>query len=91
MKNNPTYKVLLKHNPTGEERLLTLSDWNKGTLFNWFENNYSCDCNRRLEFYRSKGLELGVIDSTCSEEEYSVVYIEDPEGNYVTEDNYEKV
>lgn len=40
-------------------------------VFNWEENNYSCDCNRRIFFESSIGSEL-VDDFPCSDGKYSV-------------------
>lgn len=42
-------------------------------VFNWEENNYSCDCNRRLFFKRAKGEETKEDwDVPCSDGKYSV-------------------
>jgi hypothetical protein len=35
----------------------SLEELEHGIVFNWSENNYSCDCNRRILWYRAKGEE----------------------------------
>ena len=49
----------IKDNQTGEIRMIdTQERLSEGDdypgVFNWGENNYSCDCNRRIFFKRSK-------------------------------------
>jgi hypothetical protein len=41
-------------------------------VFNWKENNYSCDCNRRLFFDRAIGAENDESDIECSDGKFSV-------------------
>ena len=41
-------------------------------VFNWEENNYSCDCNRKLFFHRALGEELEHEEIPCGFGEYSV-------------------
>jgi hypothetical protein len=40
--------------------------------FNWTENNYSCDCNRELFFWRAVGRETIGEHRECSDGDYSV-------------------
>ena len=77
------YTIKLKDTRTNETRLIEAEDTETGglhgLLFNWFENNFSCDCNRSLFFYDwddSKELPCG--DGTIVIEE-----ITDSEGNEV--------
>src|SRR4051812_5803648 len=50
------FKILLRNNDTGEERLyVDDGDWTETTEFTWVEGNYSCDCNRSLFFARAAG------------------------------------
>lgn len=39
-------------------------------VFNWEENNFSCDCNRGQFFYEEKG--INGYEESCGEELYSV-------------------
>lgn len=50
--------------------------------FNWKENNFSCDCNRHLFFYRAIGEELEEKeeDDECTEWKYSVKLINPVDG-----------
>ena len=68
----------IKDNQTGEIRMIdTQERLGEGDdypgVFNWGENNYSCDCNRRIFFKRSKN-ELTDEDFAveCSDGKYSV-------------------
>ncbi len=45
------------------------------SIFNWEENNYSCDCNRRIFWLRAKGIELTddeFDDLQCTNGKFSV-------------------
>jgi hypothetical protein len=50
--------------------------WEDGSEYLWSEGNFSCDCNRALEFSRAKGVEA--VDSKCSYKSY-------PEGRFRVE------
>lgn len=69
----------IRHNETGEIRRYTASEiLGDGeahpSVFNWAENNYSCDCNRELFFGYAIGQSMEEIDrdDACSEGRYSV-------------------
>tara|TARA_R110000851_G_scaffold249178_1_gene401702 strand:- start:217 stop:546 length:330 start_codon:yes stop_codon:yes gene_type:complete len=52
--------------------ILTIGD-EYPSVFNWEENNYSCDCNRRLFFNRAKGIERDEDwDVECTDGKFSV-------------------
>lgn len=57
------YKAIahIRNNETGEvvqhETSVCMDDNGDPDCFNWEENNFSCDCNRGLFFYREKGLD----------------------------------
>lgn len=68
----------IRYNETGEVReyetieLLDI-DCKQPSVFNWEENNYSCDCNRHLFFKRAKNEETEEDwDITCTDGKYSV-------------------
>jgi hypothetical protein len=42
------------------------------SVFNWEENNYSCDCNRYLFFQRANNEDEIDEDSICGDDKYSV-------------------
>ena len=68
--------ALIRDNTTGEvveyptEELLEEGEASPSD-FNWSENNYSCDCNRRLFFQRVKGVKEE-DDVPCSDGLFSV-------------------
>ena len=71
----------IRKNDTGEIRLYrTHEPLYKGekapNIFNWAENNYSCDCNRRLFFGRviegEDWWDCDDEDDECSDGQYSV-------------------
>ena len=70
----------IRDNKTGEIREYdTVEVLNDGqdypSVFNWEENNFSCDCNRYLFFKYAGGEEAEVSDeeiTVCSEGGYSV-------------------
>ena len=68
----------IKNNETGEiqeyetEEILEIGDEHP-SVFNWEENNYSCDCNRRLFFYRAKNEEKDEYWNVgCTDGKFSV-------------------
>ena len=78
MHNNAHLVKVVAHirkNSTGEIRRCETEEVlehnaDKPTVFNWKENNYSCDCNRELFFERAVGKEID--DDTCSHGRFSV-------------------
>src|SRR5690606_15034465 len=51
------YRVCIRNTATGEERIES-GEWEHEVstiLFHWLENNFSCDCNRHLQFLRAGG------------------------------------
>lgn len=52
------YKVLIRNNETGEERISHHEidpQYRDVQVFSWQENNFACDCNRHTEFLRAGG------------------------------------
>lgn len=76
-------RVLIRHNPTGEERWYT-DEWSfnhpKETReeslflgeFVWTDGNFSCDCNRALLFARAEG-QPDPDNRECGDSEYTAV------------------
>lgn len=68
----------IRKNETGEIRLfndyLLFEEGNDDSpfIFNWKENNYSCDCNRYLFFQRAGNEEEVDGMDVCGHERYSV-------------------
>jgi len=77
LENNIWVKCIaeIRNNLTGEiveyetDEILELGE-EFPSIFNWEENNYSCDCNRHLFFKRAK--EDEDWDVECSDGKYSV-------------------
>jgi hypothetical protein len=70
----------IRKNDTGEiieyetEEILRIGDGHP-SVFNWKENNYSCDCNRLLFFKYAKNIEVGddeFDNLDCNNGKYSV-------------------
>jgi hypothetical protein len=68
----------IRNNETGEIReyetheILEIGDEHP-SVFNWEENNYSCDCNRRLFFKRANNEETNDDwNVECSDGKFSV-------------------
>lgn len=78
----------IRNNENNEIRLYEFNEeLEKGSefpsIFNWSENNYSCDCNRRLFFKRVKNeVTESDWDVECSEGMYSVNLKTKEEGKY---------
>lgn len=75
--------VEIRDNKTGEiVRVIqneTLDNDDKyPNVFNWEENNYSCDCNRHIIFNNAKGIKN--IDIACSDGNFSVNLINNKDG-----------
>lgn len=47
------------------------------SVFNWEDNNYSCDCNRRIFFERANGIEIEFDEYDCSDGGF-LVNLENP-------------
>jgi hypothetical protein len=69
----------IRNNKTGEVREYETTEIMEigadyPNTFNWAENNYSCDCNRRIFFKRAAGEPLCSLDCCppCSDGLYSV-------------------
>lgn len=68
----------IRHNDSGEVREYDTheildNDAEYPNTFNWAENNFSCDCNRRLFFKRAKDEETeDDWDRDCTDDQYSV-------------------
>lgn len=65
----------IKHNPTCEVMSCKREEpvfegETAPSVFNWEDNNYSCDCNREIFFREEKGEEYR--DCECSDGVYSV-------------------
>ncbi len=73
-------KIEIRKTSTGEWRDIPISRYDSEELggrwppFYWTEGNYSCDCNRHLQFRRACG-EIGPNDlpeGECGDTEYSI-------------------
>lgn len=61
-------------------------EWHDGSEFYWSEGNYSCDCNRELEWREAHGLERFPENDTnfCKGDgKYTVLSIKLPDGTEV--------
>ena len=80
-----TGRVTLRDTVTDECRsfndaYLSFDDDGSFFDFQWSENNYSCDCNRRLFFERAGGREPEEHEMPCGEGRFLVVSIIHPDG-----------
>jgi hypothetical protein len=75
--------VEIRHNATGRINvdhttlLVTpeeIADLDEPSTSTWEEGNYSCDCNRRIFYYRAGGtaIEIGGAHDACGDGAYSV-------------------
>lgn len=78
------YRVCIRNTATGEERIES-GEWEHEVstiLFHWLENNFSCDCNRHLQFLRAGGPgpendpHWNNEDHKCGDSAYRVPWIE---------------
>lgn len=79
------YTVTMKETATGEVRTFPAKlPWGDGSNFWWSEGNYSCDCNRELEWREAGGLpRFPEIEGPCTEGRYVVLSINLPDGTQV--------
>ena len=70
-----TVNVYIKRNSDGKIVKSRFEGWG-GDIFYFSEGNFSCDCNRSLEFNRAIGDELE--ESNCGETAFSIK-VEDSE------------
>jgi len=74
------YTVAIRENATGEiktvrENLTWDTSNDDGSIYWWAAGNFSCDCNRAIQF--------GDDDDSCGETRFSVLYAELPDGRRV--------
>lgn len=75
------YTVTIRENSTMEvEKIVMQEDWQEGSDYWWSEGNFGCDCNRRILFYRAKGVPYEDIETQCGDTGYSVLSIVLPDG-----------
>ena len=66
-----SYSVLITDNETKQESVM-LYEYNFDNDFWWSEGNFSCDCNRGLEFKRGLGENPDMDETSCGNGKYSV-------------------
>lgn len=83
----PTYRISIRKNDTGQvvehvEHFAHIVDELFGddcddyfAAARWERGNWSCDCNRELEFQRATGKHADIDSVECSEGRYSVQVI----------------
>lgn len=78
-------KILIRNNETGEivERLCDFTGNHPEDIdgeinyFWWSEGNMSCDCNRGMEFSRSKKInEENIPDYECGDDRFSIQIVQ---------------
>ena len=80
------YFVTMRDMETQEERTFSMDgiEWGDGSDFWWSEGNYSCDCNRHLEFQEAKtGVRPMDDNISCNGERYTVICIKLEDGTKV--------
>ena len=80
------YFVTMRDTETQEERTFSMDgiEWGDGSDFWWSEGNYSCDCNRHLEFQEAKtGVRPMDDNISCNGERYTVICIKLEDGTKV--------
>ena len=78
------YKVMLRKNATGEQKLVEIADdWYQDGLseYMWEDGNYACDCNRAAFF--------GDDPCECGEIAYTALYAVLEDGRQVKLDDDE--
>jgi hypothetical protein len=86
-KGDSYYHVAIVHNPSGEMRRYRFDmRWEDHSDFMWTEGNYSCDCNRHMDFLRAGGVELDKDHVPCGDSLYTCLYAELPDGTRHTLD-----
>lgn len=60
---------------TGETRAIQWEDCppDEWPTFDWTEGNWSCDCNREIEFHRAIGVEIDQSPLVCGHGRFTVV------------------
>ena len=83
------YRAYIINNETKEARWFNTEvddRYADGVLFNWQENNFSCDCNRHLSWLRAGGPgpdddpHHNNAERECGQTAYRVPYIEWEDG-----------
>jgi len=80
------YTITLRDNSTGETKdYQEKYDWEEehSMLYQWFDGNYSCDCNRAI-FMKGEYIE----NAPCSDGKIDVIKIVDEAGNEIDFSSY---
>ena len=71
--SNDHYCVLIRRNSDGIVRTRRRDEpWENFHVYMWTEGNFSCDCNRELEFQRAGG-EEEAEERECGHEKYTAI------------------
>jgi len=82
-------RLHLRYNRTGEVRIVTddyQQAWDQQAKFMWLEHNYGCDCNRRLFWLRTNGMDWNDAHRLCGDWRYTLLAVEDATGTHQVED-----
>jgi hypothetical protein len=75
------YDVVIRRNSDGVVRTYHHpTPWGEYCDYQWFEGNYSCDCNRHLFFQEAANEDDGE-DAQCGETRYAVIKFVMPDGS----------
>lgn len=83
--SEPAYVAIIQRVADGETRQCPQElPWADGSWGWWAHGNYSCDCNRFLEFERANGHEPDIdAEIPCGETRYRVLRFEFPDGTVI--------
>ena len=87
------YIIAIRKNDTGEIHYYTDTftyEDEYHMLWQYTEGNFGCDCNRELFWYRLIGIEKIGEKLKCTDDRFSIVYIERPDGTRITEKEIEE-
>lgn len=67
-----SYTATIRDRRTGEsaEARFAGLQWGEGSWYWWALGNYSCDCNREIEFLRAKGLDPDPDSAECHHDDF---------------------
>ena len=83
------YTATIRDTRTGEtvRRRYDDLEWDENSEPWWGNGNFSCDCNRQLEFRRAKGENPGLDSTECGEGRFKVLAIVLDDGQTVYSDD----
>lgn len=76
-----TYTAVIQKVETGETAERAYPNWQTADFSWWTEGNFSCDCNRELEFERGLGHDPDLDSVECGDNRFTLLKLKFENGD----------